>query len=307
MSKKFDKLLPGPQLGYLVVFSSSDWEELERAYGQKLSDAARRLISLATLLFTLAFPMENSAPKIGGSADVLIEMERLIEQTEKLRERLYPSHYWKREYEDQMGPRRPLRWRLIEQLQSIDDDNESSILRISLTGLIESGPEVVGRAREANGAREGKSWDAWVIWLTLIVKAFKLPFGIRNNVYRVIKGTKADTEPEPSSFVKLVQSLQKIACPRYTRSYTDGGMAKAIGRARHTKHSIKVPNNLAAGSIEPDKLEHELLACFGIDRYPLQNQLDPSPLQQAVKIVLEGTRRPGIHPFIAEPLHGPPG
>jgi len=163
MSKKFDKLLPGPQLGYLVVFSSSDWEEMERAYGEKLSDAARRLISLATLLFTLAFPMENSAPKISGSADVLNEMERLIEQAEKLREKLYPSHYWKREYEDQMGPRRPLRWRLIEQLQSIDDDNEGSILRISLTGLIESGPQVVGHAREDSVAREGRSWDAWVV------------------------------------------------------------------------------------------------------------------------------------------------
>jgi len=150
-------------------------------------------------------------------------------------------------------------------------------------------------------------WDAWVIWLTLIMKAFKLPSGIRSEVYRVRKGAKADTEPEPSSFVKLVQSLQKIACPKYTRSHTPGGLAKAIGRARHTRHSIKVPKNLAAGSIEPDKLEQELLACFGIDSYSLQNQLDPSPLQQAVKIVLEGTRRPGIHPFIAEPLDGPPG
>jgi hypothetical protein len=302
MSKKFDKLLPGPQLGYLVVFSSSDWEEMERAYGQKLTDAARRLISLATLLFTLAFPMESSAPKIGGSADVLNDMERLIEQAERLRERLYPSHYWKREYEDQMGPRRPLRWRLIEQLQSIDDDNEGSILRILLIGLIESGPEVVGRAREDNVAREGRSWDAWIVWLTLIMKAFKLSSGIRSEVYRVRKGK--DQRKEPSSFVKLVQSLQKIACPHYTGSRTPGGLAKAIGRARH---SIKVPENLGAGSIEPDKLEQELLACFGIDRYPLQNQLDPSLLQQAVKIVLEGTRRPGIHPFIAEPLNGPPG
>jgi hypothetical protein len=298
MSKKFHKVLPGPQLGYLVVFSSSDWAEMDRAYGQKLSDAARRQISLATLLFTLGFPIENSAPKIGGSADVLNEMERLIEQAERLRERLYPPHYWMREYEEQIGPRKPLRWRLIEQLQSIGDDNESSVLRISLTGLIESGPEVVERAREGNVAREGNSWNAWVVWLTLTMKAFKLPFGIRSEVYRVRKGTKA---PEPSPFVKLVQSLQKIACPQYTRSYTAGGLAKAIGRARH---SIKVSQNLAASSIEPDKLEHELLMCFGIDSYSQQTRQDSLPLEQAVRIVLEGTR-PGIHPFIPEPLYVP--
>ena len=45
---KLYKLKPGPQLGYIVVFGASDWERVEKAYGQTLPDRARKLISVAT-------------------------------------------------------------------------------------------------------------------------------------------------------------------------------------------------------------------------------------------------------------------
>lgn len=293
MTKRFQKLKPGPQVGYLVVFGAPDWTALEKAYRYELPDAARELISLATLSFTLSFPMEESAPKIGGKKDVLTEIDQLIELAEKLRAKLYPPHYWQDEYQAEHVP--PLHRRLAAELELLEDqsDVQSSILRISLTGLIESGLIVIRQAREDEGAPEGTAWKGWVVWLTLIVKAFQLPHGIRRDVYRLRKDNEQTSEP--SDFVTLVKALQTIVCPSYRRPHSDGSLAKAIDRARR---SISVPKTLVGAG--PTELKREFLSILGMRAYPREWHDGISPIEQAVKLVLGGGR-PGVFPFIPAP------
>ena len=118
---KLNKLGPGPQLGYIVVFDASDWEQVEKAYGQTLPDRARKLMSVATLPFTLSLAIEENAPKIGGkNSDVLDEIEQLVGQAELLRAKLYPPHHWSEEYRTDETPRW-LDQRLRIELAAIDD------------------------------------------------------------------------------------------------------------------------------------------------------------------------------------------
>jgi hypothetical protein len=275
---------------------------VEKAYGQTLPDHARKLMSIATLPLTLSLAIEENAPKIGGkNSDVLDEIEQLIGQAELLREKLYPPHHWSEEYRTDETPR-SLDRRLYGELGAIDDKphNDSDILRICLTGLIESGRKLLQHADE-RAIHEGDAWNAWVVWITLILQAFKLPFGIReSDVYRVTKKDDPYREKRPSHFVRLIKALQAIACPHYRRSTTDGGLAKAIARARR---SIKVPQNIyIGGSVGTNELERVLLETFNIQAYEQLNVRELSPLQEAVKMVIDHAR-PGIHPFIPQPLH----
>ena len=297
---KSNKLRPGPELGYLVVFSASDWNQVERAYGRALPDRARKLISIATLFLTLSLPIEKSAPKVGGkNSDVLDDIERLVDQAELLRAKLYPPHYWSEEYRTDEIPRR-LDHRLSAELDLIEDKphNKSSILRICLTGLIDSGLRLLRHSREYL-IHEGDAWNAWIVWITLIAQAFNLPSGIReSDVYREKKD--GDTQKKPSPFVELIKALHAIACPNYPWSSTDGGRAKAIARARQ---SIKAPQKVyVEGSVKVDELERQLLKAFDIENYSQLNARELSPLKQAVKMVIESTR-PGIHQVIPEPLY----
>jgi hypothetical protein len=199
MSKKFEKLPPGPQLGYFVVFSASHWKQMEQEYGKQLPDRVRKLISLATALLTLRLPIEQNAPKIGGSnSDILADIERFVEQAEQLRAKLYPPHYWAEEHQSVSKRITPLHRRLGTQLHEIDDslsDPESAVMHISLTGFIESPPKVVRRARNSgHNIRQGDAWDQWIALLTMIMRAFDLPYGIRSDVYRVKKGERAPSQ-----------------------------------------------------------------------------------------------------------------
>jgi hypothetical protein len=287
MSKKFKKLPPEPQLGYFVVFSVSHWKQVELEYGQQLPDRVRKLISLATLLLTLGLPMEQNAPTIGGSnADILAEIERLVKQAEQLRAKLYPRHYWTAENQSPSERISPLHRRLGVQLEQIDDydsDNpESAVLRISLTGFIESGLKVVRRARDSgHTVRQGDIWDAWIAWLTLIMRAFDRPYGTRSEVYRVKKTERPP--PEGSPFVRLVKSLELIDCPDYRRFFTMGGLAKAIDRSRRRIKNI--PNKPAMNDhVEPDDLERALLSCFQVKSYGVLNSPDPLAQPSALQL-----------------------
>jgi hypothetical protein len=298
MTKKHYKLLPGPKLGYIVVFGVSDWSRIEAAYGHVLPDDARKLISLATLVFTLSLPVERWAPKVGSLDDVLAEIDHLIESADKLREKMFPPHYWQLEYNYLEVPRR-IETKMAIQLEAIEDkpDNDRDVFRISLTGLIESGSVVVDRARKHRVAQEGDSWDCWVVWLGLIVKAFGLPDGIRKDVYRIGRGKPS---AEPSEFIAFLKALQGIACPDYHRSGSDGGIAKAVQRARQR---LGLPESLHGGGT-PKKLQKVLLEAMGLSHYPKMDRQDPLPLEQAIVLAVEG-KTPGIFPFISEPPVSP--
>jgi hypothetical protein len=291
---KSNRLLPGPQLGYIVVFSDANWVQIEEAYGKPLPERARKLISLATLSFTLSLPLEKNAPKVGGeNSDVLDKIQTLIAQAGLLRAQLYPAHHWSEEYH--RFSEFPARWdqRIQMELElAVGElpEKASSIFRICLTGLIESGSKLLQRADEYT-IHEDDAWDAWVSWITLIAQAFELPSGTReSDVYR---RNKHNVYPEePSRFVKLIKALQTIASPGYSRSSTDGGLAKAIGRVRQ----LITPQS---ESVDVNELELQLLKRLNIETYS-QNAEELSPLAEAVNMVIGRIKglQPGTYPFI---------
>src|ERR1700722_3028892 len=102
--------------------------------------------------------------------------------------------------------------------------------------------------------RQGDAGPLWLVWLTLIVDAFDLPSGTRRDVYRAPVG--------PSQFVKLVKALHRIACPNYRKSATDGGLAKAIERARSSR---KVPDYIYVGkSVDLNRVEEDIRAAMPV-------------------------------------------
>ncbi len=271
---------------------------LRRVVGVSSNKSGSWLISLATLAFTLSVPLEKNAPKIGGKkSDVLNEIKKLIAQAELLRAQLYPAHRWNEEYRFSESQ---IRWdrRIQMELEAVGESPEkvSSIFRICLTGLIESGFKLLQRADE-HTIHEGDAWDAWVVWITLIAQAYKLPFGIReSDVYR---RKKDNVCPErPSAFVELIKALQTIASPGYSRSSTDGGLAKAIGR---TRQLVRAWQSAYVGkSVDADELERQLLKCLNIETYSQLDAEELSPLAEAVNMVIGriGGIKPGTYPFI---------
>jgi hypothetical protein len=294
---KSNRLVPGPQLGSIVVFSRANWVQIQEVIGKPLPKRARKLISLATLAFTLSVPLEKNAPKVGGKkSDVFDEIKTLIDRAERLRARLYPAHHWSDEY--RFSENR-IRWdqRIQMELElAVGElpEKVSSIFRICLTGLIESGSKVLKRAGEYT-IHEGDAWDAWVVWITLIAEAFELPSGIReSDVYREKK--HKGKPKEPSRFVRLVKALQTIASPEYRRSSTDGGLAKAIGRARGL---VRAPESVGK-SVDADELERQLLKRLNIETDSQLNTDELSPLAEAVNMVIGRIKglKPGTYPFI---------
>ena len=160
--------------------------------------------------------------------------------------------------------RTPLHLRLAAQLEGIISDDVHDVpdaFRITLIEIIEIGGKLLYRASErAYVIRQGDAWSLWLVWLTLIVDAFNLPSRVRRNVYRIMEHRDAAVEPPP--FVKLVKALHRIACPNYRKSTTDGGMAKAIDRARS---SCKVPDHIYVGnSVDLDRVEEDIRAAMPV-------------------------------------------
>jgi hypothetical protein len=259
MTKKFDKLSPGPGIGYVGTFGASDWNWIEREYGNPLPDRARDLISLATEYLTLSFPVEESAPRIGGDDDILEEIRQFTKQAKRIRDKLYSRHLWTEDSLTDEQQRTPLHLKLAAQLEGIISDDVHDVpdaFRITLIGIIEIGGKLLYRASErAYVIRQGDAWSLWLVWLTLIVEAFDLPPGTRRDVYRDIK-------LEPSQFVKLVKALHSIACPNYHKSATDGGLAKAIERVRSNR---KVPDRFYVGnSVDLNRVEEDIRAAMPV-------------------------------------------
>jgi len=258
MTKKFEKFSPGPGIGYVGTFGASDWNWIEREYGHQLPDRARDLINLATKYLTLSFPVEESAPRIGGGNDILEEIRQFTEQAKRIRDKLYSRQFWTEDSLTDEQRRTPPHLRLAAQLEGIISDDVhdvSDAFRITLIGIIEIGGKLLYRASErAYVIRQGDAWSLWLIWLTLIVEAFNLPSGTRRDVYRA--------PVEPSPFVKLVKALHRIACPNYRKSTTDGGMAKAIDRVRS---SCKVPDYIYVdNSVDLDRVEEDIRAAMPV-------------------------------------------
>ena len=99
-------------------------------------------------------------------------------------------------------------------------------------------------------------------------------------------------EPEPSPFVKLIKYLHSRALKDEQRFHTDGGLAKAIDRARASVNMSNIKDN----DVEP--LLFKLLGAKKSHKLRLDEM---TPIQEMVDIVRAG-KWVGVHPVVPEPL-----
>jgi hypothetical protein len=244
--------------------------------------------------------VEKSAPRLGERAakkpDVVQQLKELMTRAEKLRAQLFSSHYWAEEYRPD-GPPMTLDSRLRSELAAICDVDEDSVaddfslLRFSLGATVGSCDNILKKLRSDNfGYKDGETWNIWIALVTLILKFNDLPFGTRKDVYRVLKNQAKESEPSP--FVKLIKYLHGRALKGDQRFHTDGGLAKAIDRARA---SVNTSN------IKRDDVEPQLFRLLGAKKSPKVRLDEMTPTQEMVDLVRAGARV-GVHPVVPEPL-----
>jgi hypothetical protein len=298
MSKNFRRLSWGLGLGHFVVFGEDNWKAMEskNVYGHSLPRKVRDLVSLATLYPTLVLPLEKSAPRLSDDNEKksLVEKELacLKKQAEELRTKLFSAHHWASEYQPDRD-HLDLGFRLALELDEAggSEADDFDLLRISLGATIESCERVLKKVSLADyGNRDRQSWDIWVVLLTLIMKSNQLPWNTRKDAYQ-IRNSEEKFLPPP--FIRLIKYLQDCALKGYKRSNTDGGLAKAIDRARAS---------IVVSDIERKDPEKLIFGMLGASKKCGGRYGDYSDMQFMVDRVLEG-RWLGVHPVVPEPLY----
>jgi hypothetical protein len=287
MAKRFARFVQSPARGHFVVFGDKDWAamEAEEVYANKLSKEIRDLISLATLYLTFWWPREKTAPRLDGKTTERIG--KLLELAEQLRSELFPPHEWIPEYREvPTSPTESLRL----QLSKIDDDTFECFLAC-LCSIIETGNVIIRMAEDDNyGQRDGRTWNIWVVLLTLICKSHHLPTGIGRDHYRDPPGEGA---PPPGPFVRLIKYLQNHVLQGRKGFHSAGALAKEIRRARE---SVDISD------VDTNRLDQLIYSILGVPGYTGFDPSEFSDMQYIVHMVLEGSSV-GVHSASPESLY----
>lgn len=187
--------------------SDKDWDQLEKAIGGTIPDATRDEIVKVTTSFVYFEPFERAAQKAKPVDDYLA---RVSTEANGLHQLLFQR-------EPEYGHI------LIDQF--FTDPRISRHQRHALGGILSSLIVACRQARQElakrPGHQEGECWDRWVLALTRIVGAAKLPTSSTNRA-----------NDGPSAFVKFVYRLQSAVPKASRRSHTYEALARAINRAR---------------------------------------------------------------------------
>jgi hypothetical protein len=193
-----------------------NWQQIERAYGKKLSADVREAMFAATSFFVL---FEESSERTGvpvPQAQTIIEgcKRRASEFQGAL-----PSH------ESDGGLHA-----MLFITKNFNDNRVSYRLFGILHGLLTSFQTACNAAlrelSEFPSLTEGDEWGSWVRRLNQILEDSGLPAGVRKDA-----GGKSKSD-RPSPFTLLVEGLQSclpVECRRHTHSL--GALATAISRA----------------------------------------------------------------------------
>jgi hypothetical protein len=267
-----------PTEGYYVVFGDNNWAEIESTeiYGRKIPKAARDLIGLATLYLTFWLPIEESAPSLDGATKArMIALQKLATQT---RAELFPEPFSKSPYNLNRIDT------IICELQSVREKDHFDVFRICLNALIEFQDLILHKIEDGRyGLWEGSTWDIWVVLITCVLRANKLPTGVGDPYVITSKG---DNSP-PAPFMKLIRYLSDFAIQGKTRIKTPGGLAQSIKRARRA---------IRTSDADVSKIKEHIYKLLGVPGY---TDFDPSKfseMQLLVHLVLN-SRDAGAHPI----------
>jgi hypothetical protein len=267
-----------PTEGYYVVFGDDNWAEIEspKVYGHEIPKAARDLISLATLYLTFWLPREKSAPCLDGpTKERMIALQELATQ---IRAELFSEPFSHCPYNLNRTDT------IICELQSAGENDHFGVFRVCLNALIEFQDLIFHKIEDGRyGLREGSTWDIWVVLITSVLRANRLPTGAGDPYVITSKG---DNSP-PAPFIKLIQYLENLAIKEKTKDKTDGALVQSVKRARRA---------IRASDADVSKIREHIYKLLGVPGF---TQLDPSEfseMQLLVHLVLN-SRDAGAHPI----------
>ena len=215
-----------------VAITDSDWQQIEKAYGQELSLEARRDIHEKTQEFVDRAEFEQNAEPVSDARD---RITTIIGAASSLRSAidsgvhdadiyacsLIKKHLWKqseakKQKEGDAIKRRRRKKR--DPLRNISSDMRLLIFRCQ-DALREFDDT------KDQGFSKGEAWDRWIVRLTSIAEKHGLPWRVRKD------SDKQSQQSRISPFVELVWELQQ-SVPKAHRRYSRGALAGAIVGAR---------------------------------------------------------------------------
>src|ERR1700722_18798835 len=183
MTKQFRKFPQSNTEGFSYVFGDDDWTAMEAdsVYGAPLPKNIRNLIGLATLIFTLHWDAEHSAPRLDGDTNKhIVRFTKLAEQLR--RDLFHPNR--SSIFPLVLGSPKNFLECELHKITNEHDDFETFLA--CLNTIIRVGDVILRKANsEDYGYREGLSWSIWVVLITLIMASNRLPTGIRSDPYRI--------------------------------------------------------------------------------------------------------------------------
>jgi hypothetical protein len=241
ISDSYDEILGGQykDLATLCRFYKSeggepatviDWKLIQRRYGYKLPDEARKTISDLTQVFVFFVEVEHSALLI---SDVKRRIERIQSAAEKARKAILQETSaigeLDAEYAAELINRR---FCLIDpRLQDprIFEPNKLRVAGETMAALCQACAAALDDAQkvENHGRRPGELWEAWVRRVSKALAEHDLPVTVRKDYKRA------------SPFVALVGELQNWVPKQYRKGQqSEPALAEAIYRALHDRVTI---------------------------------------------------------------------
>ena len=213
----------------VVVITDSDWQRIEKAYGQKLSPKARRDIHEKTQKFVDRAEFEQNAELVSDARD---RITTILGAASSLRSAIHSGihdadiyacslikkHLWK-----QSDAEKQKEGDAIKRRRRKKDDplrNISSGLR----PLIFASKDALGELDEDQGFSKGEAWERWIVRLISIAEKHGLPWRVRKD-----SDKQSDCQ---SPFVEFVWALQEFVPDAHRRKHSKGAVAMAIVAAR---------------------------------------------------------------------------
>jgi hypothetical protein len=213
----------------VVAITDSDWQCIEKAYGQKLSPKVRRDIHEKTQEFVDRAEFEQNAEPVsdardrittimGAASSLRSAIDSGIHDADIYACSLIKKHLWK-----QSDAKKQKEGDAVKKRRRKKDDplrNISSGMRL----LIFASQDALRELDDAKdqGFSKGEAWDRWIVRLTSIAEKHGLPLGVRKD---------SDKQSRSSPFVELVWELQR-SVPKAHRRSSRGALAGAIVGAR---------------------------------------------------------------------------
>src|SRR6516164_5555530 len=232
-----------PKWRKVVAITDSDWQRIEKAYGQKLSEA-RGDIREKTQEFVDRAEFEQNAEPVSDARDRITailgaarslrsSLDRGDHDADVYARTLIKKHFWKqsdaikKHLWKQSDAEKQKEGDAIKRRCRKKDDplrNISSGVRL----LIFASQDALRELDDVKdqGFSKGEAWERWIVQLTSIAEKHGLPWRVRKD-----SDKQSPKQSRSSPFVKLVWELQQ-SVPKAHRRYSRGALAGAIVGAR---------------------------------------------------------------------------